>query len=212
MCKALIAAACLMFAGMTPLAAQPFEFLDWGIQGGINAGYVDYAGALPWLDPGWGIGYTIGPFAEFSLTESVRLQSGLRFDHFKNHSDIDRSYGGGGWGEIVLDCVSLPMLAKVAIVRERRLFLVAGPELEYVRQAESRQKIGGRESSGDMWDEVNRLNLALDAGLGAEFRAGGHAIFIQGMYCHGLTNVSKRGSWLADWQTREIAVTVGLMF
>jgi|GEM_PF-4526710 len=212
MCKALILAACFMFAGPSPLAAQPFEFLDWGIYGGINAGYVDYASAIAGLDPGWGIGYTVGPFAEFSLTQSVRLQSGVRFDHFKNHSDVAKSYGAGGWGELVLDCVSVPVLAKVAIVGEGRLFFIAGPELEYVRQAESRQEIGGRESSYDMGDEVNRLNLALDAGLGIEFRTGGHAIFIQGIYCHGLTNVSRRGYWLRDWQTREIAVTAGLMF
>jgi hypothetical protein len=212
MCKAVIAAVCLIIAGLSPLAAQPFELFGWGIQGGINAGYVDYAGPIPWLDPGWGIGYTFGPLVELPLATRVRLQGGLMFDHFKNHSDVDRSYGGGGWAEIVLDCVSVPMLAKVAIIGERSPFFIAGPEIEYVIRAHSRQDIGGRKSTSDMRDEVERLKLALDAGLGMEFRAGGHAIFIQGMYRHGLTNVSRRGYWLIDWQTREIAVTAGLTF
>ncbi|MGD1049432.1 MAG: outer membrane beta-barrel protein [Candidatus Krumholzibacteriaceae bacterium] len=219
MCRALILTVCLVLVGLSPLAAQPFELLDWGVYGGINAGYIHYASAVAGLNPGWGIGYTIGPFAEFSLMPGVRLQSGLRFDHFKNHSDLRVRLSGEipagtetGWGEFVLDRISVPVLAKVAIVGERRLFLIAGPELEYIRSAEARQELGGRESSYDMGIEVNRLNLALDAGLGMELRAGGHAVFMQAIYCHGLTNVSKWGYWLVDWQTRELAVTAGIMF
>jgi len=209
--KSLIVAVCFFVAGASPLRAQSFELSGWGVQGGITEGYVDYAGTLPWLYPGWGLGFTISPFAEFSLAQRVRLQCGLRFDHLKNHSNV-ALISSRGWGAIVLDAVSLPLLAKVTLGRAPAVFFIAGPEFGLVWKAESIENVYGRESRSDIADVVDRFNFALDAGLGIEFEARGHAFFVQGLYCHGLTNLAKKGHWLLDWKTREVAVTAGVVF
>jgi hypothetical protein len=208
---ALIAAACLACGGWTPLAAQPFEFLGWGVQGGIDGGYVDYAGELAGLDPGWGLGYTICSFAEFSLAGGICLQPGVRFDHFRNHSDVTMIHSRGS-AEIVLDCVSLPLLAKAAVGAGPRLFFIGGPELGFVWKAQSRTRLENGRSSYDMGDRVDRINAALDAGLGVEFDAAGHTFFVQGWYCHGISSPAKEGYWIVDWRTREIALTAGVIF
>ena len=211
MIKSLILAVCFFAAGASPLRAQSFEFFGWGVQGGITEGYVDYAGTLPWLHPGWGLGFTISPFAEFSLAETVRLQCGLRFDHLRNHSNV-ALISSRGWGAIVLDAVSLPLLAKVTLGRAPAVFFIAGPEFGLVWKAESIANVYGTESRSDIADIVDRFNFALDAGLGIEFDAGGHAFFVQGLYCHGLASLAKKGRWLLDWRTREVAVTAGIIF
>jgi len=213
MVKTLIAmaAACSFVACVSPLRAQSFEFAGWGVQGGITEGYVDYAGTIPWLYPGWGLGYTISPFAEFSLAETVRLQCGLRFDHLRNHSNV-ALISSRGWGAIVLDAVSLPLLAKLTLGRAPAVFFIAGPEFGLVWKGESIENVHGTESRSDIADVVDRFNFALDAGVGIEFDAGGHTFFVQGLYCHGLVSLATRGQWLLDWRTREVAVTAGVVF
>jgi hypothetical protein len=217
--KTLAATALFVVAGLSPLHAQPFEFLGWGVQGGITEGYVDYAGTIPWLYPGWGLGFTISPFAEFSLARTVRLQCGLRYDRLKNHSNV-ASIDYRGWGEIVLDAFSIPLFTKVTVGSAPAVFFVAGPEFGLIWRAESRTGVHGRvnggafygESSSDITDIVDRFNFALDAGLGIEFDAGGHAFFVQGLYCHGLASLAKKGQWILDWRTSEVAVTAGVVF
>ena len=217
--KAVAAAAVFMVAATallavtdaTQLRAQPFGFLGWGVQAGIGAGYVDYAGGITGLDPGWGMGFSINPFAEFSLAGAARLQAGLRLGRFKNHSEVNRDRGEG-WGEIVLDYVSVPVFAKLVFPSRPRLFVAAGPELAFIWSAESRTGINGVEDHYDLSSGVERFNLTLDAGFGIEFDAGGRTIVVQGLYCHGLLSLAKEGYWLADWETREITLTAGILF
>jgi hypothetical protein len=200
-----------MLTGALPLRAQPFEFLGWGIQAGVNEGCVDFASAIEGLDPGWGTGYTIWPFAELSLAGGVSLQPGVRFDHFKNHSAVIVD-GSRGWGEIVLDCFCVPVLARVSICAGPQLSLIAGPELVLVCRAKSRTGLWSGESTADMGSYVNRLNISLDAGLGVAFDAGGREFFVQGLYSRMISNPAKQDYWLSDWKMHEIAVTAGIRF
>ncbi|MDD4857211.1 MAG: outer membrane beta-barrel protein [Candidatus Krumholzibacteria bacterium] len=209
--RALAAAACIMLAGALPLRAQPFEFLGWGVQAGVNQGYVDFEGAIEGLDPGWGTGYTIWPFAEFSLAGGVSLRPGLRFDHFKNHSAVIMD-GSRGWSEIVLDCICMPVLAKVSIGSGPRILFIAGPELVFVCKAESITGLWSGESTMDLGSYANRIDAMLDTGLGVAWDALGREFFVQGMYSRGISNPAKEGYWLSGWRTHEIAVTAGVMF
>ncbi|HVO77112.1 MAG TPA: hypothetical protein VMT60_03920, partial [Candidatus Bathyarchaeia archaeon] len=83
---------------------------------------------------------------------------------------------------------------------------------QLLRWAESRQEIDGRKSTADIASELNRLVAVLDVGLGEQLGVDGHTIFIQGMYCHGLSTVSKSGYWMDEWKTSEIALTAGIVF
>jgi len=209
--RALVAAACLTLALSSPLGAQPFEFLGWGVQGGLNRGYIDYAGSLEGLDPGWGTGFTASPFLELSLAGRVRLQPGARYAHLENHSTVDMAHSKGE-AEIVLDCVSLPVLVKGSIGRGPSFFVIAGLEPGFICKAETRARLQTGESSDDIGDHVNRIYVTLDAGAGFAFDAGGHELFVQGLYCHGISNVADERYWILDWKTREIAVTAGVAF
>lgn len=120
------------------------------------------------------------------------------------------SYASRGW-DYELGEISVPIMAKIKMLRRSTPFLLAGVEAAYILSHKQKSAFGNGPVY-DMMDNTRRLDYGLVIGTGYDLDVGGLTLEISGRYHHGLAKVSGFSYHEYEFQTREWVVALGLIF
>lgn len=187
--KNLLLTGAMIFAGITTTTAQD---INWGIKAGVN-----YSTISSEIEPDYIFGYHAGLTAEFKLSPKFALQPELLYSLEGARSEFEFSEEGFTFSsdqKIKLGYINLPVMAKYFVTPG--LSLQAGPQIGYLVSAKNEYEISSNFSedfdmnesgTADIKDEVKKIALGLNFGLGYEFQ---NNLFLQARYHVGLTDIS----------------------
>jgi len=121
------------------------------------------------------------------------------------------SYISRGW-DYKLGEISVPFMATIKLFPRSTPFLLAGGKVAYILSHKEKPGPFGGESVYDMMDNTRKIDYGFVVGIGYELKAGGVTLELSGRYHHGLAKVSGLGYREYEFQTRELAVALGLIF
>lgn len=184
----MVAIALLALFTTIPAEAQ----LHIGLTGGLNLAKLN-------LDPepapdegelssytGFGAGGVLD--IRLSPTGNVFLHLQPMFLQKGSKIKVDLGSLGSAEGKIKLAYLEVPALVKIAFgTSTAKPYIMAGPTLGFLLSA----KISGEGESEDIKDSFKDVDFGLDFGAGINFPAGSNAIFVEGRYGLGLSNVAK---------------------
>jgi hypothetical protein len=229
----------IIFAGIVALSPCHSYSADkdadswWGIEFGVNYSRFDYSDVPQYWDPEWASGFHAGFFVLFPMKSRLLLNPSIRFLRMNNEVEIleantPEENSLGGRFEIVQDYIALAALIKTDNIIGKHFFFVFGPELGFLIRADhTRKSVHTVPSDPDRafiltenysyYDSMEKLNIALDVGLGIEFDVGGHLGYWQVTYVHGFTGNAKElpesdPGVSFDWKSREVRVAFGISF
>ena len=184
-----------------------------GVRVGPNFGYTDYDNPMTSWDPGWDIGFLAGGFYEISISRYIMLVPELRFVRLQNKVDLISSVKGHF--NIRHDYIAFPIALRFVLFTDV-LFIDIGPEVAILVSAESLSDYedpfrGKVESTEDIEDKMNNLNVSSYIGVGINTSAWGIPLEFGFRYNYGLTDVAKEDKWISNWSTREISVNMSYL-
>jgi hypothetical protein len=91
--------------------------------------------------------------------------------------------------------VELPIFFKAEFGNTVRPYLMAGPSVAIILQADLEAKLGGIVFKGDAKDATESVDFAAAFGAGVNYPLGRSAIFLEGRYFLGFTNNIKGGTF-----------------
>jgi len=91
--------------------------------------------------------------------------------------------------------VELPVFFKAEFGKQLRPYLMAGPSVAFLLQADLEAELGGIVFKGDVKDATENLDFAAAFGAGVSYPLGRSAIFLEGRYSLGLTDNIKGGTF-----------------
>lgn len=176
----------LLICGL--LASTAFSAPRFGIKGGLMFANVDkdIPDQSVNFDPEMRTGVIVGAWGELPLValedfavraDFLYTQKGAQYDIFDKQIKI-----------IADEIVVSPFLVYYFPTKVVRPFLEAGPELG-LTVADGYKIDDEKFESGGNW---NSSNFSLNLGAGVEFALGGNALFVEGRFNRGLTNM---GNW-----------------
>jgi hypothetical protein len=164
-------------------------------------------------DPGWRGSFTGGADIEFPLNDRLSIMTGPRYVRQTNNVKLDPASGLTGEFHLTQDYISLPALVAIRPLNSRRLFLDLGPELGVLIGANIFTDYtfsgGAVHTEDDITNDLNDVNVTLDAGLGIDFPMAEHVGVAAMRYTHGLVGIAKQGHWGTDWKTQGVEFLLG---
>jgi hypothetical protein len=189
----------------------PEKKWSFGIKAGIQ--YNEYNGAGLEEGSSGAASFHIGGLVEYKLSGKFSLQSEavfMRNGNFFENVDMNNTLSVAIDGELTVDYLNIPLLAKYYI--KRGWSIEAGPQLG-IRIGE-RQQVESLFEDGTMTTEnetaylTSGVNLSVGLGTTYEFSNG---IFASARYVRGITNESTRGSDLKV-KNENFQLSVGYKF
>lgn len=119
--------------------------------------------------------------------------------------------GTGGYQDVSADYISIPLLLKAARPGTVRPYALGGAELGVRIRARVRTVVGAVDAEEDAQDLIRRTDVSLAGGAGIERALGKSTVFVEGLYSHGLRNVTPDASGDTT-RTRTVTLLAGLRF
>jgi opacity protein-like surface antigen len=163
-----------------------------GFVGGLNLANVSLD---PDPDPGFDLknrtAFGAGGVLDLRLAENVAL----RFEpmYLQKGTKVEGNVDAVGKVEqtVKANYLEMPVLVKLALgTSTTKPYLMAGPTIGFLLSAKTITKAAGQEEEEDIKEFVKDIDFGLDFGAGVSFPAGNNAIFVEGRYALGLTNVN----------------------
>lgn len=184
-----------------------------GIKAGVNMSKLTSMGTISGADSKALIGYQIGLFYGYALTDNIVIQPEVYYVQ-KGHEY--KESGGSAKIDTVLNYIEVPVLFKYKFATEGSFIpsFFVGPYAAF--KASAKEKYKGFEDpeengSIDIKDDVKSTDFGLVFGLGADLKVGETTKFIIDLrYSLGLTKVAKDS--IADSKNTSLALLIGLGF
>ena len=119
--------------------------------------------------------------------------------------------GTSGYQDVSADYISIPLLLKAARPGTVRPYALGGAELGVRIRARVRTVVGAVDAEEDAQDLIRRTDVSLAGGAGIERALGKSTVFVEGLYSHGLRNVTPDASGDTT-RTRTVTLLAGLRF
>jgi hypothetical protein len=210
---------------MQDIASSDEKRFEFGVE--VGGSLVSLAYDQPWeeWDPGRRLSYHASISAYYDVARPLTLESGIRFVRLGNDVEVDfpdiqGQPSGDGSFQIEQLYLTIPLLPHIhlPIPRSKRLSIFAGPEVGYLLNARGVSTLDNPQpneqanQTSNITDNLKRFHLALQVGMQYRFPVGSVAALLRSSYGRGLIDPTIDEDWAVSWQTREIAVGVGLLF
>lgn len=216
---------CIIFFQQS--AWSQWQNLQFGIKGGLNLASTNQSnfeigGSVPAeFEKKVKPAFNVGAIIEYSLTKNLSIQfnpaynlKGTKFratevENFIGLIDFKVSEK--------FEYVSFPLLAKFSIeAGQSRPYVFIGPEPAYLTAAEMTIEavamVGAKfDSTLNIKDDLQSLDMGLNAGIGIEFPVSSFNAFFEVSYSLGLTNINKIAG-KEDIKNRLFYVNGGILF
>jgi hypothetical protein len=150
------------------------------------------------------IGFHVGGFAEFVISERISIQPELLFS--TQGTGYTESYQGINVDvSLNVNYINVPVLLKVNIAGG--LSAEVGPQVGFLLTAKTKAEAMGVSSTEDLKDECKTLDVSLPIGLSYTFA---EKFVVGARYAFGLTNLNKDGS--SKIKNNVIQVSFGYKF
>ena len=205
-----------------------FQNLNFGIKGGLNladtdqdvAGFEEMIGGTD-FERNFYSTFHVGVVVEYTLSQkfSVVLNAlynnkgtefqGVQVEDYIGLIDYNFSEK--------FEYLSFPLLAKYRFgSAQARPYLFLGPEISYLLSAENVVKADAMvgvefDTTMTITDELESLEVGINAGLGVEFPVSSFKAFLEASYGLGLTNVNNLEG-AQDFKNRMIYLSAGILF
>jgi hypothetical protein len=188
-----------------------------GIIGGLNLANLSIKGTGEDLNLSNLTAFGVGGVLDLALSQSVSL----RFEPMylqKGAQDEESSSGVNVETKVKLDYLEVPALFKIAFgTGTTQPYLLAGPTMGFLLSAKTTLKASGQgvniDEEEDIKEFLKSTDFGLNFGAGISFPAGNNAIFVEGRYGLGLTNINDDPDDPdTDVKTKGIQVMGGITF
>lgn len=224
-----------LFAGLTFLLLLPHlataQSLQFGVEAGPTLIAIDYDDPLDIYGITFRPSYGVMLSAQVDVRSFLSLRGGLRYALLGGRVDYESSFTineRGPNGEILStrteqvlgqfdirqSYASIP-LHLVVHPQVLPFEVLIGPEIGYLTSANlenDQEKPLEFYEEIDILDDMDRVNVAATVGIAKRARVGGSELRFLLFYSHGFTGTADEEDWYSDWQTREIGLTLGLLF
>lgn len=119
--------------------------------------------------------------------------------------------GVTGYQDVSADYLSLPLLLKATRPGMVRPYALAGAEVGFRMRARVRTVAGQIDTEEDAQALIRRTDIALTGGAGIERVMGKSRVFVEGLYSHGVRNVTPDDSGDTT-RTRTLTLLAGVRF
>nr|WP_315256611.1 porin family protein [uncultured Flavobacterium sp.] len=150
------------------------------------------------------IGFQVGGFAEFKLSEKFAIQPELMY----SAQGVKEKYEGGDFSEELttkLGYINIPVMAKYYVAKS--FSLEAGPQIGFLTSAKYKVEEEGVSAEVDGKDNFNSVDFSFNFGAGYDFTENISAGL---RYNLGLSNINKEGD--ASAKNGVFSVSVGYKF
>ena len=182
--------------------------LGLGVKGGINIANANVENANGKEVKTKALnGPVIGGLIEFGahkpwslVLEPSYVANGAEFDDFD--------------GKTELTYLQIPILAKAKFGQSNmHVYLFAGPNIAFNLSAEGKATVLGFTGSWNAEDDIKKMDIAGDVGLGASIRIMPQ-LHLSGdvRYSHGFMNIIDDSATLDSWMSRDVKVLFGLTY
>lgn len=194
-----------------------------GISGGINYTNLSYDSLLSiWKSSDRQKNLTFSILFEHKYHPYLSISSGLRYCDISNKVTIDPTLYDltptppelqNIYNITSHKFLAIPVLFKFYLPFFNNFYFLFGPEAGYLISSESIRKYAdGSQKKEDIVRLLNRINFALDAGIGLEQRIHSYTGFISVVYSYGVGIIPQEQYWITEWTTRELYATIGLRY
>ena len=191
-----------------------------GVEVGLNLSSLSYVDDSSFLfsfwDRRWRTSLSGGTSLQLPLRGRFNLVMGMRYVQQGNRVRYDTGPGAFrqvGEFRVVQNYLSFPVLVSWRPLPSKRVFLSLGPEVAFLlsgRLIVEESIPGDRTEYRDIEDDLEPVNLSLDAGVGFEFPVEHHVAIVGLRYSHGLTGVADEDDWISNWKTRGVEGLLGM--
>lgn len=119
--------------------------------------------------------------------------------------------GVAGYQDVSADYVSMPLLLKATRPGTVRPYVLGGAEVGLRLRARVRTVVGQIDTEEDAQALIRRTDIALTGGAGIERVMGRSRVFVEGVYSHGVRNVTPDDSGDTT-RTRTLTLLAGVRF
>lgn len=158
----------------------------FGVKAGLNLADLSESGSGSGTDFKSYIGFHIGGFAEFKLSDKIALQpellystQGAKFDMYSADLDANGNF------TFKLAYINIPVMFKY--YASEKFSLEAGPQIGFLTSAKGKVEIYGNSAEEDVKDFFNSTDFAFNLGAGYDFT---NKISVNVRYSLGLGNIA----------------------
>lgn len=119
--------------------------------------------------------------------------------------------GTTGYQDVSADYITMPLLLKAARPGMVRPYVLGGAEVGIRIRARVRTVVGAVDTEEDAQALIRRTDIALAGGAGIERTMGKSTLFVEGLYSHGVRNVTPDDSGDTT-RTRTLTLLAGVRF
>ncbi len=139
-----------------------------------------------------GIGYSIGVFGEFELSDVVKLKPELLYAHRSSVYEVDLSLLGLGGSvaklEIASEFIELPI--SFSYSANDALSINAGPFIGFQLRSKTKSEVDGEKEEEDFTDQITSMDYGFSCGVSYTINEN---IIIDVRYVLGLPNIAVTG-------------------
>lgn len=157
--------------------------------------------------------FSVFIFIEYQLSPAFSLKPALRFVRVGNRVEISLPLVDKF--KITQDYLAVPLLLKFnpSILKNPRIYLLAGPEIGYLLSATGEiDNVVSSDTKESIYEDMKKFNFSAVAGVGLDFMILSQSFLIEFYYAHGLIETSDKSAWLYNWKTQEYGLSLGLKF
>ena len=151
----------ILFTGLLTLSLSAQQF---GAKAGLDLTDLTITDSdMPDFD--MGIGYSVGIFGEFELSDVVKLKSELLYAHRSSVYEVDLSLLGGGIAtlEITSEFIELPISFSYSANDE--LSINAGPFIGFQLSSKTKSEMDGEKEEEDFTDQITSMDYGFNCGV-----------------------------------------------
>ncbi|RZJ55927.1 MAG: PorT family protein [Flavobacterium sp.] len=153
---------------LTAAAVMAFAFTNaqetkFGVKAGVNLANV----GGDFEDTSSKIGFHVGGFAEFKLSDKFSIQPELLFSTQGAKSDGQEEDGIAYDAKLNLSYLNIPVMAKFYVAE--KFSLEAGPQIGFLLSAKSKYEAGSFSEDVDVKDAYESIDFGVNFGAGYDF-------------------------------------------
>ena len=151
----------ILFTGLLTLSLSAQQF---GAKAGLDLTDLTITDSdMPDFD--MGIGYSIGVFGEFELSDVVKLKPELLYAHRSSVYEMDLSLLGGGVAtvEIASEFIELPINFSYSAIDE--FSINAGPFIGFQLSSKVKSDMDGEKEEEDFTDQITSMDYGFNFGV-----------------------------------------------
>ncbi len=175
-----------------------------------------------WEDTQYKFNYNFATLAEYQMAPALSIQTGLRYSVISNKVNIDpdiydsslpEDYVKQDYFNMSHRYIYSPLLVKYSFHSFINPYLLTGLEFGYLLSASSESHFSDNSvMESDHLNQLNRLNIAFDFGIGFEKKINSYNYFVSFLYSHGLLDIPKKDDWLMTWKSKEFYTMFGISY